>query len=73
MPTQIRVSDPEFIYLRLDAVDDIMDNPACEDSFTSLARGLPDLERIVSRIHAGSCKPRDFLKLLAVSTISSNS
>lgn len=44
-----------------------MDNPAFEDDFTSLAKGLPDLERLVARIHAGSCKPKDFLKVLAVS------
>lgn len=46
-----------------------MDNPTFEDDFTSLAKGLPDLERLVARIHAGSCKPRDFLKLLAVSAL----
>jgi len=53
----------------LDAVDDLMDNPTFEDDFTSLAKGLPDLERLVARIHAGSCKPKDFLKLLAVSAL----
>lgn len=53
-------------YYSLDAVDDLMDNPTFEDEFTSLAKGLPDLERLVSRIHAGSCKPKDFLKVLGV-------
>lgn len=41
-----------------------MDSPTFEDSFTTLAKSLPDLERIVSRIHAGSCKVKDFLKVL---------
>ena len=36
-----------------------------------IAKGLPDLERIVSRIHAKNCKIKDFLKVLAVSTVSS--
>ena len=44
-----------------------MDNPTFEASFTSLAKGLPDLERIVARIHAGSCKAKDFLNVLGVS------
>lgn len=54
---------------RLDAVDDLMDNPSFEATFTNLAKGIPDLERIVARIHAGSCKPKDFLKILAVSPL----
>ncbi|KAI9070108.1 hypothetical protein FKP32DRAFT_1670680, partial [Trametes sanguinea] len=32
--------------------------------FTAIAKGLPDLERIVSRIHAKNCKVKDFLKVL---------
>lgn len=61
-------SSNEFTnHLSLDAVDDLLDNPSFEDGFTSLAKGLPDLERLVARIHAGSCKPKDFLKVLAVS------
>ncbi|KAG9034241.1 DNA mismatch repair protein msh6 [Tulasnella sp. JGI-2019a] len=49
---------------RLDAVKDLMDAPTVDGDFNSLAKGLPDLERIVSRIHAGSCKVTDFLKVL---------
>ncbi|KAF7971488.1 hypothetical protein HWV62_20944 [Athelia sp. TMB] len=52
------------INARLDAVKDIMDHPTFEESFTSIAKGLPDLERIVSRIHARNCKVKDFLKVL---------
>ncbi|KDR79956.1 hypothetical protein GALMADRAFT_242120 [Galerina marginata CBS 339.88] len=49
---------------RLDAVQDILDHPTFEATFTDVAKGIPDLERIVSRIHAKSCRVRDFLKVL---------
>lgn len=52
---------------RLDAVQDLIDHPTFENDFTQLAKGLPDLERIVSRIHAKNCKVKDFLKVLSVS------
>ena len=51
---------------RLDAVQDLLDHPTFEQEFTQIAKGLPDLERIVSRIHAKNCKVKDFLKVLAV-------
>ena len=51
---------------RLDAVEDILNHPTYEATFTELAKGIPDLERIVSRVHANNCKIKDFLKLLAV-------
>lgn len=37
-----------------------------EEEFMTIAKGLPDLERIVSRIHAKNCKVKDFLKVLKV-------
>ncbi|KAJ6618260.1 muts domain V-domain-containing protein [Mycena sp. CBHHK59/15] len=43
---------------------DIMNHPTFENDFMEIAKGLPDLERIVSRIHAKNCKIRDFLKVL---------
>lgn len=52
--------------LRLDAVEALIENETFEEQFASLTRGLPDLERIVSRIHAKNCKVRDFLKVLEV-------
>ncbi|TFK22134.1 DNA mismatch repair protein msh6 [Coprinopsis marcescibilis] len=57
--------DVSAINARLDAVQDILAHPTFEASFTSLAKGVPDLERIVSRIHARNCKVKDFLKVLA--------
>ncbi|KAJ7197253.1 muts domain V-domain-containing protein [Mycena pura] len=53
------------INARLDAVQDIIDHPEFEHDFTEIAKGLPDLERIVSRIHAKNCTIRDFLKVLS--------
>ncbi|KAJ7470392.1 muts domain V-domain-containing protein [Mycena latifolia] len=53
------------INARLDAVEDIMNHPTFESDFMEIAKGLPDLERIVSRIHAKNCTIRDFLKVLA--------
>jgi len=44
-----------------------MNHPTFESDFLNVAKGLPDLERIVSRIHAKNCKVKDFLKVLAVS------
>uniref|UniRef100_A0A8H7XWG4 DNA mismatch repair protein n=1 Tax=Psilocybe cubensis TaxID=181762 RepID=A0A8H7XWG4_PSICU len=52
------------INARLDAVQDILDHPTFEATFTDVAKGIPDLERIVSRIHAKSCRVKDFLKVL---------
>ena len=51
---------------RLDAVQDLLDHPTFEAEFTEIAKGLPDLERIVSRIHAKNCRVRDFIKVLTV-------
>jgi DNA mismatch repair protein MSH6 len=43
-----------------------MTHPIFETEFMEVAKGLPDLERIVSRIHARNCKVNDFLKVLKV-------
>ncbi|CAL1699677.1 unnamed protein product [Somion occarium] len=52
------------INTRLDAVDDLMTHPTFEAKFAEVCKGLPDLERIVSRIHAKNCRVKDFLKVL---------
>ncbi|KAI0697052.1 DNA mismatch repair protein Msh6 [Cytidiella melzeri] len=52
------------INARLDAVDDLIDHPTFESEFTDIAKSLPDLERIVSRVHANNCRVKDFLKVL---------
>ncbi|KAF8635419.1 hypothetical protein AX15_000411 [Amanita polypyramis BW_CC] len=56
--------DISAINARLDAIQDIINHPTFEAEFTKIAKGLPDLERIVSRIHANNCKVKDFLKVL---------
>lgn len=43
-----------------------MDHPTFEGDFNTLVKGIPDLERIISRIHAKNCKVKDFLKVLSV-------
>lgn len=48
---------------RLKAVTYCMEHPEFEDKFSGLT-GLPDLERLISRIHAGSCTIKNFLKVL---------
>jgi len=62
--------DVKDINARLDVVESIMDNEDFEAKFTALAKKLPDMERLVSRVHAGSCKVADFVKLLAVNVSS---
>lgn len=57
------------LFARLDAVEDLIAHPTFENEFNEIAKGLPDLERIVSRIHAKNCKIKDFLKVLGVSTV----
>lgn len=43
-----------------------MEHPTFEGDFNTLVKGIPDLERIISRIHAKNCKVKDFLKVLSV-------
>ena len=44
---------------RLDAVDDLLANPTFGNVFDKMAKKLPDLERLLSRIHAKSCKKQE--------------
>ncbi|KAF9923433.1 DNA mismatch repair protein msh6 [Linnemannia zychae] len=50
---------------RLDAVEDLMRVPGFIELFEAKCARIPDLERIVSRIHAGSCKITEFLVVLS--------
>ena len=58
------LTDPVKINARLDAVDSLNADSTVRDNFTSQLTKLPDLERMISRIHAGSCKAQDFVKVL---------
>lgn len=58
------LADAEKINARLDAVDALNADSSITSNFTSSLSKLPDLERLISRVHAGRCKAQDFLKVL---------
>jgi len=58
------LADAKRINERLDAVDMLNKDRSLSDQFTSSMTRMPDLERFISRIHAGSCRPEDFVKVL---------
>ncbi|KAK0721347.1 muts domain V-domain-containing protein [Apiosordaria backusii] len=49
---------------RLDAVDMLNADRSALAEFSSHMSKMPDLERLISRIHAGSCRPEDFVRVL---------
>ncbi|KAI3322773.1 DNA mismatch repair protein msh6 [Xylariaceae sp. AK1471] len=49
---------------RLDAVDILNADHSVREQFSSQLTKMPDLERLLSRIHAGACRPEDFVKVL---------
>ena len=61
------LSDPAAINERLDAVDDLMRNAEFTGAFRRAVKKLPDLERLLSRLHAGSIKESAFLSVVEVS------
>jgi len=56
--------DTKKIDARLDAVDALNADPVVRDRFSSQLSKMPDLERLISRVHAGNCKAQDFLRVL---------
>ncbi|KAL8703166.1 MAG: hypothetical protein Q9201_003642 [Fulgogasparrea decipioides] len=52
------------INARLDAVEALNADSTVRDRFNSQLSKLPDLERLISRIHAGNCKAADFVRVL---------
>jgi len=56
--------DAKKINARLDAVDALNADPSIRDQFSSQLVKMPDLERLISRIHAGNCKSQDFVRVL---------
>ncbi|KAL8685700.1 MAG: hypothetical protein Q9218_007592, partial [Villophora microphyllina] len=56
--------DSVKINARLDAVEALNADSTVRDRFTSQLSKLPDLERLISRIHAGNCKAADFVRVL---------
>lgn len=58
------LADSQRINARLDAVEALNADSSTMDRFTSSLTKLPDLERLISRIHAGRCKAQDFVRVL---------
>jgi len=58
------LADPKKINQRFDAIDALNADGTIMDRFTASLARLPDLERLISRVHAGRCKPQDFVKIL---------
>ncbi|CAF9942881.1 MAG: DNA mismatch repair protein msh6 [Alectoria fallacina] len=56
--------DAAKINARLDAVESLNADTTLRDQFTSQLSKLPDLERTISRIHAGVCKAQEFVRVL---------
>ncbi|KAK6860821.1 hypothetical protein PG995_004457 [Apiospora arundinis] len=54
----------EKINERLDAVDMLNSHQEIREQFSSEMTKMPDLERLISRIHAGACRPEDFVRVL---------
>ncbi|KAI2604082.1 DNA mismatch repair protein Msh6 [Hypoxylon fragiforme] len=54
----------EKINERLDAVDALNNDPTTREKLSSQMTRMPDLERLISRIHAGACRADDFAKVL---------
>lgn len=58
------LADADKINARLDAVDALNADSSITDNFTASLSKLPDLERLISRVHAKRCRAQDFLKVL---------
>ncbi|KAL0934713.1 DNA mismatch repair protein msh6 [Colletotrichum truncatum] len=56
--------DIQRINERLDAVDMLNSDRGVREQFSSQMTKMPDLERLISRIHATLCKPEDFVRVL---------
>ncbi|KAI9371952.1 muts domain V-domain-containing protein [Aspergillus egyptiacus] len=56
--------DARKINARLDAVDALNADPTVRDQFSSQLTKMPDLERLISRVHAANCKAQDFVRVL---------
>ncbi|OTB17517.1 hypothetical protein K445DRAFT_316134 [Daldinia sp. EC12] len=54
----------EKINERLDAVDMLNADTTVREQLSSQLTKMPDLERLISRIHAGVCRVDDFVKVL---------
>ena len=58
------LADSAKINARLDAVESLNSNNGFQEAFATHLNKMPDLERLISRIHAGSSRAADFLRVL---------
>jgi len=58
------LQQPEDIAKRADAVDMFMQQDDIAAMLSDRLVGLPDSERMISRVHAGSLRPKDFVRLV---------
>ncbi|KAL5327652.1 hypothetical protein ACEPPN_005353 [Leptodophora sp. 'Broadleaf-Isolate-01'] len=58
------LADADKINERLDAVDMLNKDRTLSEQFIASMTRMPDLERLISRIHAGSCRPDDFVRVI---------
>lgn len=58
------LADATKINQRFDAVDALNADGTIMERFTASLSRLPDLERLISRVHAGRCRVQDFVKVL---------
>ena len=49
---------------RLDAVELLNKDPSIREQFASQLVKMPDLERLISRVHAGTCRAEEFVRVL---------
>jgi len=48
----------------LDAIEDFMKNPDLGDKLVNLMKPIPDLERLLCRVHSKTARLSDFLNTL---------
>lgn len=58
------LADATKINQRFDAIDALNADGTIMERFTASLSRLPDLERLISRVHAGRCRVQDFVKVL---------
>lgn len=58
------LADAAKINARLDAVDALIADHTTTGRFTESLTKMPDLERLISRVHANRCRTQDFVKVL---------
>jgi DNA mismatch repair protein MSH3 len=56
--------DKERILARHDAVDELMEDPPAIEAIAKHLKGIPDLERALTRLHYSKCSPNELVAVL---------